>query len=62
MISANLATIVLMPRFGPRPLVTAGMLVAAAGMVWLTRIGLHSSYVTAVLLPPLVIGARPRAR
>ncbi len=34
----------------------AGMLIAAAGMVWLTRIGLHSSYVTAVLLPTMVIG------
>ncbi len=33
MVSANLATIVLMPRFGPRPLVTLGMLVAALGMV-----------------------------
>jgi hypothetical protein len=56
MISANVATIVLMPRFGPKPLVTAGMLIAAAGMVWLTRIGLHSSYVTAVLLPTMIIG------
>jgi disulfide bond formation protein DsbB len=32
------------------------MLIAAAGMVWLTRIGLHSGYVTAVLLPTMVIG------
>ena len=56
MISANVATIVLMPRFGPKPLVTAGMLIAAAGMAWLTRIGLHSSYVTAVMLPIMVIG------
>ena len=56
MISANVATIVLMPRFGPKPLVAAGMLIAAAGMLWLTRIGLHSSYVTAVLFPTMVIG------
>jgi EmrB/QacA subfamily drug resistance transporter len=56
MISANVATIVLMPRLGPKPLVAAGMLIAAAGMAWLTRIGLHSSYVTAVLLPTMVIG------
>ena len=56
MISANVATIVLMPRVGPKPLVAAGMLIAAAGMVWLTRIGLHSSYVTAVLFPTMVIG------
>ena len=35
-----------------------GMLVAAAGMVWLTRIGAHSGYVTAVLGP--MIGRRRR--
>ena len=40
----------------PKPLVAAGMLIAAAGMVWLTRIGLHSSYVTAVLFPTMIIG------
>ncbi len=57
MVSANLATIVLMPRFGPRPLVTGGMLLAAAGMVWLTRIGIHSSYAADVLPPLIVTGA-----
>ncbi|HEX4062836.1 MAG TPA: MFS transporter [Streptosporangiaceae bacterium] len=55
-VSANLSNIVLLPRFGPRPLVTGGMLLAAVGMVWLTRIGLHSSYVSAVLGPLLVTG------
>src|SRR5260221_14033330 len=44
MASANLANIVLMPRFGPKPLVAAGILLAAGGLVWLTRIGVHSSY------------------
>ena len=43
-LTANLSTIVLLPRVGPKPLVTLGMLLAAGGMVWLTRIGLHSSY------------------
>jgi EmrB/QacA subfamily drug resistance transporter len=57
MVSANLATIVLMPRVGPRPLVVAGMLIAAAGMAWLTRIGLHSSYTASVLGPLMTIGA-----
>ena len=56
MVSANLATIVLMPRLGPRPLVTSGMLLAAAGLVWLTRIGIHSSYAADVLPPLLIIG------
>ena len=54
MIFANLSNIVLMPRFGPRPLVTVGMIFAACGMAWLTRIGVHSSYVSAVL-PPLLV-------
>ena len=56
MISSNVSNIVLMPRFGPRPLVTAGMLLAAVGMAWLTRIGVHSSYATAILPPLLVNG------
>jgi hypothetical protein len=56
MISANVATIVLMPRFGPKPLVAVGMVIAGAGMAWLTRIGLHTSYVTGVMLPTMVVG------
>lgn len=54
MVTANLANVVLMPRVGPRPLITLGMLLAAAGLVWLTRIGVHSSY-PADVLPPLVV-------
>ena len=56
-LTANLATIVLLPRMGPKPLVTLGMLLAAGGMVWLTRIGVHSTYAAAVLGPLLVTGA-----
>jgi EmrB/QacA subfamily drug resistance transporter len=55
-VSANLSNIVLLPRFGPRPLVPLGMLLAATGMVWLTGIGPHSSYTTAILGPLLVAG------
>jgi EmrB/QacA subfamily drug resistance transporter len=55
-LAANLSNVVLLPRFGPRPLVTAGMLLAAASLVWLTRIGMHSSYATAVLGPLMVAG------
>src|SRR5215469_9630178 len=51
------SNIVLMPRTGPRPLAPAGMLLAAAGLAWLTRIGVHSSYATAVLPALLIIGA-----
>jgi EmrB/QacA subfamily drug resistance transporter len=55
-VAANLSNVVLLPRLGPRPLVTAGMLLAAGSLVWLTRIGLHSSYVTAVLGPLMAAG------
>jgi hypothetical protein len=54
--AANLSNVVLMPRFGPKPLVTAGMLLAAAAMVWLTRIGVHSGYAESVLGPLMVAG------
>jgi EmrB/QacA subfamily drug resistance transporter len=53
-VSANLANIVLLPRIGPRWLVAPGMLAAAAGLAWLTRIGVHSSY-TADVLGPLLL-------
>jgi len=55
-VSANLANIVLLPRVGPRWLVAPGMLAAAAGLAWLTRIGVHSSY-AAVVLPPLLLAS-----
>ncbi len=47
----------LLPRTGPRPLVTVGLLLAAAGMAWLTRIGLHSGYTSTILGPLLAAGA-----
>jgi len=55
-VSANVGQIVLMPRTGPKPLVGLGMLIAAGGMVWLTRIGVHSGYAADILGPLLVIG------
>src|SRR5690242_5098904 len=55
-VSANLSNVVLMPRFGPKPLVAAGMLLAAGSLVWLTRIGVHSGYASAVLGPLMVAG------
>ena len=55
-VSANLANIVLLPRIGPRLLVAPGMLAAAAGLAWLTRIGVHSSY-SADVLPPLLLAS-----
>ena len=46
----------LTPRVGPRPLVPVGALVAAGGMVYLTRLGLDSHYVTGVLPGVILIG------
>jgi hypothetical protein len=57
MLFSQVSNIVLMPRIGPKPLVGVGMLVAAAGMAWLTRIGVHSGYASTVLGPLLVTGA-----
>ncbi len=55
-ITSNLATIVLMPRVGPRPLVASGMLTAAGAMVWLAQLGPHTGYATGVL-GPLIVAA-----
>jgi hypothetical protein len=55
-VSANLSNVVLLPRLGPKPLVTAGMLLAAGSLVWLTRIGAHSGYASAVLGPLMTTG------
>lgn len=55
-LSAQLSNMVLMPRIGPKALVGVGMVLAAAGMAWLTDIGVHTSYVSAVLGPLVVTG------
>lgn len=55
-IFSNLSTIVLMPRFGPMPLVGFGMLIASGGMLWLAQLGTHTGYVEG-LLGPLVLVA-----
>jgi EmrB/QacA subfamily drug resistance transporter len=45
----------LVPRFGPRILMVIGLLLAATGMVMLTRIGLDTSYWTHVFPAELII-------
>ena len=47
-IGAGLVSQVL-PRVGPRPLIVGGLALAVAGMLWLTQIGVTSSFVTSVL-------------
>ncbi|WP_284747430.1 MFS transporter [Amycolatopsis sp. RTGN1] len=56
MLAATSATAVLLPRFGPRPLVPTGMAIAAVGLFWLSGIGLESTYASGVLGPLLVMG------
>jgi predicted MFS family arabinose efflux permease len=55
-LASNLATIVLMPRVGPRPLVAGGMLAAAGGAVWLAQLGPHTGYGAGVV-GPLILAA-----
>src|SRR5260221_661361 len=55
-VAANLSTIVLMPRFGPKPLVGFGMLAAAGGTAWLAQLGPHTGYTTGVLGPLILAG------
>jgi EmrB/QacA subfamily drug resistance transporter len=56
-VAANLSTIVLMPRIGPKPLVATGMLVGAGAMVWYAQLGVHTAYVDGVLGPLIMTGA-----
>ncbi len=57
MVLAQLSTNLLVPRLGPKVVVPAGMVLAALGMVWLTRLGAHSTYPAHVLPPLLFMGA-----
>jgi EmrB/QacA subfamily drug resistance transporter len=45
----------ILPRTGPRSLMTGGFTAAALGMVWLSRIGPHSSYAVHVLPAEILI-------
>jgi EmrB/QacA subfamily drug resistance transporter len=55
-VGANVGANKLMPKYGPRPLVAAGLLILAAGMAWLTQIGVDSSYASHLLGPTIVAG------
>jgi EmrB/QacA subfamily drug resistance transporter len=54
--TATTATTKLLPRFGARPLMTSGMVLASLGMVVLAQLGPHSSY-AAHILPALILQA-----
>ncbi|RKT07460.1 EmrB/QacA subfamily drug resistance transporter [Streptomyces sp. 3211.6] len=44
----------LLPRFGPKPFMVGGALCCAAGLAWLTRIDVHSTYPGSILGPIIV--------
>ena len=54
--TSTICSTVLLPRFGPRPLVTLGMLLGAAGMVVFAHLGVHSTYAAHVLPGLLLLG------
>jgi EmrB/QacA subfamily drug resistance transporter len=53
---AQVSNRVLLPRFGPRPIVPIGLVVSAAAMFGLHLVGVHSSYASHVLPYLLVLG------
>ena len=54
MISSNLSNIVTLPRFGPRTVITIGMVLGFLGLGYLSRLDVNSSYAGSVL-PALVL-------
>ena len=56
MISSNTASMVTLPRFGPRIVITAGMLLGCFSLAYLSRLNVDSSYVSGVLPALMVMG------
>jgi EmrB/QacA subfamily drug resistance transporter len=54
MVSSNTSNIVTLPRFGPRVVITIGMVTGFLGLGYLSRITVHSSYAGGVL-PALIL-------
>jgi EmrB/QacA subfamily drug resistance transporter len=55
-VAAGVANARLIPRLGPRRVIPPGMLIAAGGMFWLSRLDMHSTYAGGVLGPLLILG------
>ena len=56
MVTAVVATTRLRPRVGPRPLMVAGMVLGAIGMLMLRGIALHTSYASGIMPGLIVMG------
>src|SRR5260370_41717072 len=55
-LASNLSTTGLLPRIGPRPVVPAGLAVAAGATAWLAQLGPQTGYAEGVLGPIVLIG------
>ena len=55
-LAAQLSTNLLVPRFGPKVMVPFGMVLASAGMVYLTHLDAQSTYAADILPPLMIIG------
>jgi EmrB/QacA subfamily drug resistance transporter len=55
-VTAGLSTR-MVPRTGPRPVVAAGMVLTAVGLILLAQLGVHASYATQVLPGLTIMGA-----
>jgi EmrB/QacA subfamily drug resistance transporter len=53
---AQVSNRILLPRFGPKPIVPIGLLISAAALFGLHLVGVHSSYVSHVLPYLLLLG------
>jgi EmrB/QacA subfamily drug resistance transporter len=56
LVSSNFASIVALPRVGPRALIASGMLLGAGGLAYLTQLTVTSSYEAGVLPSLLAMG------
>jgi len=56
LVSANLSSNVLLPRVGPRILISSGLLTGAAAMAYLTQLSVTSSYAGGVLPALILLG------
>jgi EmrB/QacA subfamily drug resistance transporter len=55
-VTTIIGNVALTPQYGPKPMITVGLLLNAGGMAWLTRIGVDSGYASTLLGPILVVG------
>ncbi|MEU9917716.1 MFS transporter [Streptomyces sp. NPDC051001] len=55
-VAASVGAMKLLPKHGPKPLITIGMVLNAVGMAWLTMIDADSTYAADLLGPLLAIG------